>query len=411
MEGLNEKLLEAVRKRVEIRTTPVAGAVEDVRRWLDPYLTHARRKAEHDVHTEVFSVLGHDPLPPPEDDPSALHLRSSLRALLSLLGDLPEEAPAVADEPPQDAPVVPEPVPQEAPAVPVILRAVPRPAELSESALRAVPSNDADTVREVIVRHVPTRAEIAKAEALLAEFEKADAEDHALRLQPMLQAIVAEARQIMGHIEMDHPVHRRLERLMQRIDGFVRGLPEEIGFIKGLSPTFRDNWHLLAQDARRRLQRFDRDAAQAPAGPRVSRPAKEKERAESPVTYDWPELPNLRKRIEDAGLYLVGGLRREEKIELVKERFGIEPGWFSIDNGSSKDIKGVVKRVRAGRIGAIVFLEGLTSHNAWYDVQAACKATNTPFAAADKAGVASIADALNDIERQLSGKPAAAAAQ
>jgi hypothetical protein len=102
-----------------------------------------------------------------------------------------------------------------------------------------------------------------RAEELLEELEQSLAGDmHPTRLASMLQAIVAEIRQLKPSIPQHEPVAALLDRAMRRITAVRQ--EQALGFITGLKRDADADWETLARHARASVAAFDRGAAEAP---------------------------------------------------------------------------------------------------------------------------------------------------
>jgi hypothetical protein len=112
----------------------------------------------------------------------------------------------------------------------------------------------------------------------------------------------------------------------------------------------------------------------------------------------------LRERLIQIGrtVVLVGGLSRREKLALIHERFGLEVEWYEIEDDGPKATDTIVKRIKAGGIGAVILLEGLMGHKVSKRVIGACQACNIPYVRADRGGSGSLELAFVELDRKLS---------
>ncbi len=121
-----------------------------------------------------------------------------------------------------------------------------------------------------------------------------------------------------------------------------------------------------------------------------------------PADHEWPELPALRKRIEGGGrVMVVGGWQCNDKIQLVRERLGLEIEWCQTDKNKPNAVDEAVSRVKGGKVVAVVVLEGLVSHKDWKRIVAASDGASVPRANAYRGGVGSLETAFVEIERKL----------
>src|SRR5580698_4875457 len=110
-------------------------------------------------------------------------------------------------------------------------------------------------------------------------------------------------------------------------------------------------------------------------------------------------LLSLRERYGESALVLVGGVRKEAKLRLVAERFGLEVEWYEIDGDSPKAAAAFVNRLRGSNVGAVLLLQAFLPHKFSGKIIAACVQYNVPFALADNGGSAALEQAFNDLER------------
>ena len=127
--------------------------------------------------------------------------------------------------------------------------------------------------------------------------------------------------------------------------------------------------------------------------------AKKEEPEPEPSSRQWPHWDHLRKVTKP--ILLAGGLIIPEKIKSVKERFGIDVDWHEIDHDNPRASNTLIQRIRAGKVGAIILLEGVMRHSTYKPVVEACNNNNVPYAMGDKAGVASLNNAFSDLNRKL----------
>jgi hypothetical protein len=116
------------------------------------------------------------------------------------------------------------------------------------------------------------------------------------------------------------------------------------------------------------------------------------------------ETRTLRERLAQLTkpIVAVGGLCKAEKLRIVNDRFGIDIEWHEVMGDSTRATDAIVRRIKAGNVGAIVLLEGLMGHRVSKRVIEACQACNVPLAMGDRAGTGSLEIAFNEIVRRLS---------
>ena len=252
-------------------------------------------------------------------------------------------------------------------------------------------------------------ADVSAATALFEEIDKLRREvttHPPIRLAHHLQAIVAELRDLLDRLPVGHAYHDRLQQLIP----VLSAIKEQGGvsdYIRGLAYHATGDWRRLAHKSRRKMAEFDMDASTPPAPSREPRlktkafgtpvlpPGTKLDEAD----HQWPALPNIRAL--KLPVLLAGGMLIPEKLKSVKERFGLEPEWHEIDHDNPRAEESLVQRIRNGKVGAVVLLEGVMRHSTFKSAVQACNTMNVPYAMADKAGVASLTSALDEIERKL----------
>jgi hypothetical protein len=255
----------------------------------------------------------------------------------------------------------------------------------------------------------PLRPEdIEAAKKLVTEVEELRQDikqQHPTRLHPLLQAITAEIRMLLDRLPEDNYLHERLSQCIPAIGGLrVAGDVKE--YIQGLAHGSQGDWTRLSFKNRRRVEAYDRDVAKSEVRPEAppSKPSnghgKKTEPAPPPVNeHQWPELARLRGL--KSPILLAGGILIQEKLANVKERFGFDIEWHEIDHDNPRASQTLVQRIRAGKVGALILLEGVMRHSTYKPVVEACNNTRVPYAMGDKAGIASLQQAFDDLERKL----------
>jgi hypothetical protein len=115
-------------------------------------------------------------------------------------------------------------------------------------------------------------------------------------------------------------------------------------------------------------------------------------------------LSSLTLKLGQRAVVITGGLRKEEKVRLINQRFGVQVDWFEIDgveSSSPRAIESIAARIRSGRVGAVVFLNGQMAHKDWNVLVSACNQVGVVYANADRGGIGSIERAFQEIERRL----------
>ena len=115
----------------------------------------------------------------------------------------------------------------------------------------------------------------------------------------------------------------------------------------------------------------------------------------------FTNLRGLTLQMGQRGLVITGGLRKEAKLSAIRQRFGVAVEWHEIDSDAQRDVEAIVNRIRSGRVGAVVILNGLMAHKVWNKIVVACSQHNVPHATAGTGGTAAIEQAFNELERRL----------
>ena len=115
----------------------------------------------------------------------------------------------------------------------------------------------------------------------------------------------------------------------------------------------------------------------------------------------FTHLTSLTLQMGQRALVITGGLRKEAKLRVIQQRFGVPVEWHEIDSDSQRDVEAIVNRIRAGRVGAVILLTGLMAHKVREKIVQACSQYNVPYTTADKGGTGAIEQAFNDLERRL----------
>lgn len=398
-----DETLDALRRSIEQRRRPHLGALEAIRRALDAYVDAVDAAAVADLCERT----GLSPRPP------AATLASAARELLAAVQSLPELAEAGPQES-QRAAVEPEPAEPAPPSaelppasvVPATSRSYGIASESRIASARAIESSQFGSESRVRP-YVPLDPE---GEALKVDFEAVDYEalsDLDFSSYATEFAALARLRQERGLAaegsELESRIIRRLTALAHQ-----RNLPRPVF---GLSRSHRGDWEGIARRAREERERRGASAARperAAAGFPSSKSLRttksvdddagdDEAREEEPL-----ELPRLRAKAAQAEVALVGGVVKNEKLERVRARTGIEVEWIGLDAGkSAAAVTALAKRIRDGRLAALVLLNGLMDHKQSEPLVTAARETGLPVAYADKAGKGALVKAFVELERRL----------
>lgn len=351
---------EAVAKKIAAEVAPLQQEVEHLTGALQAYQQTIQREAAHRVENAVLTALGLEEKAPFEDQGATENLRTALSPLcarLGLVGTLEREA--VKEETPSSPPPV---TPQASPEV------------------------------------------LRKAGWVIDEIEGLSGkvrDQPRARFEPLLQALVAEARLLMSQMPTACSAHTRLSQLIPVLTA-MKTEAGITGFIKGLAYGADYDWARISAECRRQVKRFDQDTTTPISSPTPKSVPKSAPRMEPPLNpaLPWPALPNLRKMLAKQTLVIAGGLVVNEKLDLCQTRFGIKAVWHEIDD-SMPATETLCQRIRSGSVGAVILLEGLIGHKQSNKVVDACRANQTPYMMGDRGGTASIEAALHTLDSKL----------
>ena len=424
---LPEAIQAAAEKKMLAELEPIADKLTRLRATLDAYEVRVREDVERRVSNAILAVL--DMQQADGDDTYAIaskDLREAIVPVAEMVGlpfvfeikDSPPEPPA----PPKDeAPSAPPPPVASASSAEQPETQRPEKSETTEPAAAdsaphvvskesvvPAPSSTAPVshpapapvsrLRTVTSEHIATgKRLIAEVEALRHGVK----EQHPTRLFPLIQAIAAEVRMLQERLPMGHDLTDRLGRTLGALNGIrIEGGVEE--YVTGLGFNSRGNWEHLSFANRKLVAKYDRDTAEGPPSTKTPKPKPQK--ADEPETngqqHQWPSLPRLRAMTKP--ILLAGGIRVPEKLKSIQERFGFTVEWHEIDHDNPRASQSLLAKVRAGKVGVVVFLEGVMRHGTWKPTSEACNLLGIPYAMADKAGTASLQQAFDELERKLS---------
>lgn len=201
---------------------------------------------------------------------------------------------------------------------------------------------------------------------------------------------------VVGSLDLENRIIRRLTALAHE-----RRLPRPVF---GLSRTHTGDWAAIAKRARDERARRAASANRVPVTPTPSPATETAPRAEEDELDNGQPLdvPRLRALAVKGDILLVGGTVKNDKLDRVRRRTGIAIEWVGLDAGkSAAAVASLAKRIRAGKVSALVLLNGLLNHKQSEPVLAAAREVDLPLAYADKAGTGSLDRAIGELERRL----------
>jgi len=417
---LPDAIQAAAEKKIVAELKPISDKLTRLRATLDAYEIRVREDVERRVSNAILAALDMEQTVGDNSFEGATEdLRTAIQAVAELVGFpfVPSEL-GVKEVPAAELVVhAPEPVNLPAPPAPV---AYPTPTEpspppseeltadqiLAKAGMNLSPPAPVSTPAPLT--RPPRKAtpeDIAAAKRLITEVETLKLEikqHHPRRLFPLLQAITAEIKLLLERLPFDNFLYERLGPLLSvvgqlKVEGNV---PE---FIRGLKFGSHGDWERLSYKNRQIVEKYDRDAEQPAPQSKDYKPKPQKGHAEPDTNgkgHQWPAYPRLRAVTKP--VLLAGGIKIPEKIKSVHERFGIELEWHEIDHDNPRASQTLMRRIRSGKVGAVILLEGVMRHSTYKPVVEACNNMGVPYAMGDKAGIASLSDAFAELERMLS---------
>jgi hypothetical protein len=422
MAPLPANLQQAVDAKIQAELKPVAEKLLRLQKAIDGFSLVSKADAERRVSNAVLIALGQDAV---QEDPRLQTVQKELREALTIVGELVslpfvDARKEVPPEPPpptlQPHPALVEHAKDEAfwdeltkPEVPPVPTPVPAlRTTMVENVPDSTPSKPAPSQPVVTQRRPKPTSEddIAKARRLIAEVEalKLDiANQHPTRLEPLLHAMIAEVRMLMARIGPDQDYYLQKVTSLISLINALKNEGHVEGFIRGLAFGSTGDWERLSFKSRQKVTKYDNDVSRSEHSTGYAGKGKNKDKApkpeDAPPSHKWPELPLLHAL--DKPILLAGGIVVPEKIKSIQERFGLNLEWHEIDHNNPRASQTLVSRIRSGKVGAIILLEGVMRHSTFRPVTEACTNNKVPYAMGDKAGIASLHAAFAELERQF----------
>lgn len=266
------------------------------------------------------------------------------------------------------------PAPDLAAAASALLEAVREIPELrvvAEASPPPAPAMSFDAVAEELWQEVRGRGDM---EELFDDQFRLIAEELAARAR-----LVQERLGDRGRDAPESRVIRKLTYLASR-----RGVWD----IHGLKRQHTGNWSEQAKIAKRELARL------APEAPTPTRRRSQGKEGGS----DAPEESVLLPALAAAGrpVVIVGGEEDPQKLARLRRQTTLELEWTGVD-----DSRPLERRIRDGRVAAVVVLEALVGHSEIDVVIRRAREAGVPLDYGGKAGLASILAALQRIEGRM----------
>ena len=381
-----DSLRVAVAAKVEEEMRPLKARFDDVTECLRTYSDATRAGTETRILNSILLTLGQPTVPvDPSLEETATKLRWALSDLLQLLGTPVGEARQPDPPPAADA------VPAETAN------------DIEEEAEDEPPSE----VTPKTYKDVPPEV-VDRANALMDAVQQLDkTTEHPIRLGFLLQILTCELRICMEQFPINHPLGESLGEIGIRGVNRIREEKTPETYVKGLAFGARYKWRQIIAETQTKLRQFDADAAGGiPSKKSNGNKPKSNPKNEPPQkpTYTWPELPQLRQFIESRGpVIIAGGIRKEDKIAAVQERFGVACEWHEIDRNNPRATDALATRIQGGKVSGIIMLEGLMAHKTSRKIEKAVQnqPKMIPIAFGDTGGIAKLGDALDALERDI----------
>jgi hypothetical protein len=131
----------------------------------------------------------------------------------------------------------------------------------------------------------------------------------------------------------------------------------------------------------------------------ATKPAPTPSSAPTPTeSSDWPRLVT---RTRSAPLVVVGGVAKPEKLAELPATLRGATEWIDTTRQGTHAIGNLERRIRDGRVGAVIVLEGLVSHRHSEPILGAARLADVPHARAGKGGRMALRRAVSELERSL----------
>jgi hypothetical protein len=116
---------------------------------------------------------------------------------------------------------------------------------------------------------------------------------------------------------------------------------------------------------------------------------------------DAPSFPRLRGATARGAVLVVGGAGRSSVRAAAALRAGLEIDWVEIEGHGTRRVEAAAERVRRGKVGAIILVEGAMLHRHSIPLLQAVRQTPTPIAYAKKGGLSQLMSAFGVLEQAL----------
>lgn len=108
--------------------------------------------------------------------------------------------------------------------------------------------------------------------------------------------------------------------------------------------------------------------------------------------------PFIKRALWDKTICMVGGFNVPGKLDSIYEQTGLKIEWEYFDKGRPRFVDSISDKIKAGRIGAVILLEGLMTHKDYHKITKACKTRSVPCLMGHKGGQGHLIRALAQLE-------------
>jgi hypothetical protein len=364
-----DDILEAARAALMQRRNDAAERVARIKAAADAYLA----ATEQDLAAQFASRVGLE----------AKHTSQTVRAAL----DLRAAVDAVPEVHIRETPVWSQPPP----------RASLPPDPDVRAARESSPDSLINPATEELLREV--RA--ANLDEMPSDLFRVHAEEFAARARHLQQLFSERVTDVDA-----------LGRVIRTLTAMVskRGLTG----IYGLSRSHTGDWQARAEEAARKKHRLLSIPPHAPSDPdrgvetigEATDTNNEVEASDDDATADAAseapiELSHLSRSMEAGPVVIVGGVVKADKLDRLRRRTGLPVEWVPVEHGGTQAIGSLERRIRGGRIAALVVLQDLMGHKHFEPLVVAARQVGMPWVFGGKAGKASIEKALADLDAMM----------
>jgi hypothetical protein len=120
-----------------------------------------------------------------------------------------------------------------------------------------------------------------------------------------------------------------------------------------------------------------------------------------PITLAIARYPTLAAVAQASSVLLVGGVTQTSTVDRVQRELSLCLEWIPVIGQNPAARRNVIGRIKRGKVGAVIVLEGLVGHSLSGPVLRACKTTDTPFAYGGRAGSEQLHAAFRSLEESL----------